>query len=77
MAADPLTFANARRATVSLIPSYPTVANASGGQNEIATSYGYKLMDDPTQRIGSSVADVESDAALASAALGVETRFSI
>lgn len=70
---NPLTYnVSATRRTFSSIPSFLTLA--STGQTGIASSYGYRLIDDPTLTPGTSVADLESGAALRqSVSLGVET----
>jgi hypothetical protein len=69
---DPLTFAppTTAQATLSSIPSYITLAN--NGQNKVASSYGYKQIDDPRVTPGVGVSDIESGAALRDAALGLE-----
>jgi hypothetical protein len=70
---DPLTFdptTTTGQATLSSLPSYITLAN--NGQNKVASSYGYKQIDDPRQTPGVGVSDIESGAALRDAALGVE-----
>jgi hypothetical protein len=69
---SPLTYnASATRRTLSSIPSFLTLTD--NGQTQTASSYGYKLMDDPTFAPGASVSDLESGAALTSPiALGTE-----
>jgi hypothetical protein len=63
---NPLTYnATATRRTWSSIPSYLTLA--STGQTQVASSYGYRLIDDPTQTPGETVANLESGGALARA----------
>src|SRR4051812_44148988 len=56
--ADPLSYTNGTRATLISVPAYLTLTN--NGQTQIAASYGYKAMDDPTQPVGPLVTDVES-----------------
>ncbi len=60
--ADPLTYSAGDRQTLKSIPSYLTLT--SNGQNQLAVSYGYKLIDNPTLTPASTVADVEGGAAL-------------
>ncbi|WAC19894.1 hypothetical protein OVA24_00695 [Luteolibacter sp. SL250] len=69
---DPLAYnASATRRTHLSVPSYLSLT--STGQNRIASSYGYRLMDDPTQPPSASVANVESGGALRqSVTLGTE-----
>ncbi len=72
--ADPLTFNNGVIRTLNSVPGYLTLANSLNGQNQLASSYGYKLFDDPTQPTGPTVSDVESGAALrGGVALGTES----
>lgn len=70
--ADPLTYSDGTRFTIRSIPAFLTVAN--DGQYQVATSYGYPAIDDPSLPVGGTVADREADFAIrGGVTLGVET----
>lgn len=65
---DPLTASN----TLKSIPSYVTLS--SNGQNGVASSYNtYKLVDNPTLSVSTTVADVEAGAAYRFIGTNIET----
>ena len=57
--ADPLTYTNAgtTMATYKQLPGWVTLAN--NGQNQLAVSYGYPVLDSPIATVGATVTDME------------------
>jgi hypothetical protein len=69
---NPFTYVNGTRRTVASIPGYLAFNVVTPTATGIASSYGYKQMDDPSLAPAATVANLESGALLANAAFGTE-----